>query len=49
MTPDPLLQVWSTPMGVHRWAQADAVNPLLVPVLQSMRATDPEAKAGAAF
>jgi hypothetical protein len=46
---DPLLQVWSTPMGVRRWAQADAVNPLLVRVFQSMRATDPEANAGAAF
>jgi uncharacterized protein (TIGR02466 family) len=46
---DPLLQVWSTPMGVHRWAQADDVNPLLVRVFQSMRTTDPEARAGAAF
>jgi uncharacterized protein (TIGR02466 family) len=36
-------------MGVHHWAQAEAVNPLLVRVFQSMRATDPEAKAGAAF
>lgn len=44
-----LHQLWSTPLGVHRFAQADDVNPLLVRVFQSMRATDPEAKAGAAF
>ena len=36
-------------MGIHRWEQAEAVNPLPVRVFQSMRATDPEAKAGAAF
>ncbi|AOW12828.1 hypothetical protein LPB72_17700 [Hydrogenophaga crassostreae] len=49
MTPSPLMQPWSTPMGVHHWPQAEAVNPLLVRVFQSMRATDPDAKAGAAF
>lgn len=49
MTPTPLQQNWSTPMGVHRFALADEVNPLLVRVFQSMRATDPQAKTGAAF
>jgi uncharacterized protein (TIGR02466 family) len=46
---EPLQQHWSTPMGVHRFVQADDVNPLLVRVFQSMRATDPDAQAGAAF
>ena len=36
-------------MGVHHWPQAEAVNPLLVRVFQSMRATDPKAMPGAAF
>lgn len=49
MTTEPLLSIWSTPLGVHHFAQADAVNPLLARVLQSMRATDPQARAGAAF
>jgi uncharacterized protein (TIGR02466 family) len=49
MTPDPLLQRWSTPMGVHRWDQAEALNPLLVRIFQSMRATDPLAAPDAAF
>jgi uncharacterized protein (TIGR02466 family) len=49
MMPDPLLQHWSTPMGVHRWEQADAVNPLLVRIFQTMRATDPMAAPDAAF
>lgn len=47
--PEPLLRLWSTPLGVHRFAQAAEVNPLLVRVFQSMRATDPNAQAGAAF
>ena len=46
---EPLLQQWATPMGVHHWPQADAVNPMLVRVFQSMRATDPGARTGAAF
>jgi uncharacterized protein (TIGR02466 family) len=49
MKPDPLLQLWSTPMGVHRWEQADAINPLLVRIFQGMRATDPLAAPDAAF
>ena len=49
MTPEPLQSIWSTPLGMHRFAQADAVNSLLVRVFQSMRATDPQARAGAAF
>lgn len=43
------MQPWATPMGVHQWPQAEVVNPLLVRVFQSMRATDPHVKAGAAF
>jgi uncharacterized protein (TIGR02466 family) len=36
-------------MGVHRWDQADALNPLLVRIFQTMRATDPLAAPDAAF
>ena len=49
MAPDPLMSLWSTPLGVHRFAQADEVNSLLVRVFQSMRATDPGANRQAAF
>ena len=41
LQPDPLHQLWHTPIGVHRFAQAEAVNEVLVRVLQTMRATDP--------
>lgn len=37
---DPLHQFWHTPIGVHRFAQADDVNAVLVRVFQTMRATD---------
>ena len=37
---DPLHQFWHTPIGVHRFAQADDVNEVLVRVFQTMRATD---------
>ncbi|MFM2262649.1 MAG: hypothetical protein RI959_1325 [Pseudomonadota bacterium] len=37
---DPLHQFWQTPIGVHRFAQAEAVNAVLVRVFQSLRATD---------
>jgi uncharacterized protein (TIGR02466 family) len=43
IAPDPLLTLWHTPIGVHRFAEADAVNEVLVRVFQSMRATDPAA------
>ena len=36
-----LLPLWSTPVGVHRFAQAPDVNPTLVRVLRALRATDP--------
>jgi uncharacterized protein (TIGR02466 family) len=49
MAPEPLIRPWATPMGIHHWTQADVVNPLLVRVFQSMRATDPGTQAGAAF
>lgn len=44
--PDPLHQLWHTPFGVHRLHQADALNPVLVRVFQSMRATDPASANG---
>jgi uncharacterized protein (TIGR02466 family) len=49
MMPDPLLQHWPTPMGVYRWDQAAALNPLLVRIFQAMRATDPQADPQATF
>ena len=49
MEPHPLLSLWSTPIGVHRFAQAESVNSLLVRVFQAMRATDPWADPQAAF
>ena len=49
MAPDPMLPLWSTPLGVHRFAQADEVNPLLVRVFRTMRATDERADPEATF
>lgn len=49
MAPDPMLQLWSTPLGLHRLAQADEINPLLVRVFRTMRATDERADPEAAF
>lgn len=49
MAPDPMLQLWATPLGVHRFAQAADVNPLLVRVFRTMRATDERADPEAAF
>ena len=43
-TPAPLLPLWPTPLGVHRFAQAESVNSLLARVFQAMRATDPHAQ-----
>ena len=31
--------LWPTPQGVHRWAEAEPVNPLLVRVFGTLRAT----------
>lgn len=47
--PDPLLKLWSTPIGLHRLVNADAVNSVLVRVFQSMRVTDPDVDQKAAF
>jgi len=44
-----MLPLWSTPLGVHHFAQAHEVNPLLVRVFRTMRATDERADPGAAF
>lgn len=49
MSPDPLLTLWSTPVGLHRLENADTVNSVLVRVFQSMRATDPDGDQKAAF
>ncbi len=34
----PLVPLWPTPLGVHHWASAQEINPLLVRVLGSLRA-----------
>ncbi|MDO8904199.1 TIGR02466 family protein [Hydrogenophaga sp.] len=49
LTPSPLVPLWFTPLGLHRYAQADSVNGLLARVLRSLRATDPNAAPDAAF
>ena len=49
MLPNPLMPLWATPLGLHRFAQAHEVNPLLVRVFRSLRATDPGADPQAAF
>jgi uncharacterized protein (TIGR02466 family) len=49
MAPDPLMSLWSTPIGVHHFAQADDVNPLLVRVFRALRAGDTNADPAAAF
>ena len=40
LPPDPLHPLWHTPLGVHRFAQAEAVNPVLVRVFQTLRITE---------
>jgi len=49
MAPDPLPPLWSTPLGVHRFAQADEGNPVLVRVFRTLRATDERADPGSSF
>jgi len=44
--------LWPTPLGVHRYAQAEALNPLLVRIFGALRATQGHARGeapGAAF
>ena len=36
--------LWPTPLGIHRWDQADAINPLLVRVFGALRATQRHAR-----
>jgi hypothetical protein len=36
--------LWPTPVGLHRWSQAEAVNPLLVRVFSVLRATQRHAR-----
>jgi uncharacterized protein (TIGR02466 family) len=36
--------LWPTPLGVHRYAQAEALNPLLVRVFGALRATQGHAR-----
>jgi uncharacterized protein (TIGR02466 family) len=47
--PGQLQAHWPVPMGLHKFARAEAVNPLLARVFQSMRATDTEALPGAFY
>ena len=37
-------QLWPVPLGVHRWAQAEAVNPLLVRVFGALRLAQCQAR-----
>lgn len=46
---DPLHRLWFTPIGVHRFDQAEAINATLVRVLKAMRATDPANDPDSAF
>jgi uncharacterized protein (DUF885 family) len=45
----PLQRLWPVPMGVHRFARAAEVNPILARVFNVMRVTDPAAQAGAFY
>jgi len=47
--PSEQLRLWATPLGRLQWRQADEVNPTLVRVFRSLRATDPQARAEAPF
>ena len=49
MAPDPLIPLWSTPLGVHRFALAEDINPLLVRVFRTMRVTDATSAPDATF
>ena len=46
---DPLLQLWQTPLGIHRFEHASDVNATLAKVFKTMRLTDSEAVTGAPF
>jgi uncharacterized protein (TIGR02466 family) len=45
----PLQRLWPVPMGVHRFASAAQVNPILARVFNVMRVTDPAAQIGAFY
>lgn len=49
LPPDPMHQLWQTPLGVHQFAHAADVNDTLLKVFAAMRATDAKAAAGAPF
>jgi len=40
--------LWPTPIGVHRWEEADAVNPLLVRMFSALRLAQCQARGEAA-
>jgi uncharacterized protein (TIGR02466 family) len=40
LNPNPLHTLWHTPIGLHNFSQASAVNDVLVRVFKTMRATD---------
>jgi hypothetical protein len=45
----PVQRHWPVPIGVHRFARAAEVNPMLARVFNVMRVTDPMAKEGAFY
>ncbi|MEY3124546.1 MAG: hypothetical protein RLZZ573_1066 [Pseudomonadota bacterium] len=45
----PVQRHWPVPIGVHRFARAAEVNPILARVFNVMRVTDPMAKEGAFY
>jgi uncharacterized protein (TIGR02466 family) len=47
--PGQLQSHWPVPMGLHKFARAEAVNPVLARAFHSMRATDTEAAPGAFY
>jgi uncharacterized protein (TIGR02466 family) len=49
LQPDPLLQLWQTPLGIHRFEHASDVNAILARVFKTMRLTDSRAVTGAPF
>lgn len=48
-TPGTLQQHWPVPMAVHRFAQAQEVNPVLARVFKALRATDATAAPGSFY
>jgi hypothetical protein len=49
ITPEPIQRHWPVPMGVHRFARAAEVNPVLSRVFHVMRLTDAAAEDGSFY